>query len=153
MNELATTGASERHEEIEMDEKLARMQKMMVEQEPEALGAVIYGYSREQAIEDGVLIDVTDTLKARGYFQAQICLTSALWEAIQVPERSTDDLMGRVHDVLQLGQWALRPQREKAAGEEQIETTYKVKVGPRLLTLYVVWNATEGVTIGFPEDF
>lgn len=66
---------------------------------------IIYAYSRAQAIEDGVLIDVSDMAREAGFTRA-VALTRAVWESfVRVPERvSGQDEKGRLWDVL----WMLR---------------------------------------------
>ncbi|MBG7602733.1 MAG: hypothetical protein IZT60_09340, partial [Gammaproteobacteria bacterium] len=45
----------------------------------EFFGDPIYVYTREQAIDDGVLVDVTDVAKEAG-FKLNTCVTHAVWE-------------------------------------------------------------------------
>ena len=48
---------------------------------------VIYTYTREQAIEDGQLIDVSETLEAKeASFRIPVCLTAGVHALVQVPE-------------------------------------------------------------------
>ena len=62
-------------------------------------------YSRKQAIEDGVLVDVTDTAKEAGLVWP-VALTKVVWERyVKVPEAvSWQDEAGRLWDIL----WMLR---------------------------------------------
>ena len=47
---------------------------------------IIYTYTRKQAIEDGVLVDVTSTAREAG-FRFPVALTRAVWENyVRVPE-------------------------------------------------------------------
>jgi hypothetical protein len=66
---------------------------------------VIYAYTREQAIEDGVLIDVTET--ARQLFKIPVAVTSALWALIEKPTKY-QDTMGRLWDVLWMAHMAAK---------------------------------------------
>lgn len=45
-------------------------------------GEVIFAYSRAQALEDGVLVDITPY--ASGCFKYPVAVTSALWELLEV---------------------------------------------------------------------
>lgn len=45
-------------------------------------GDVIFGYSRAQAIEDGVLVDVSAFAKT--FFKYPVAVTCALWELLEV---------------------------------------------------------------------
>lgn len=62
---------------------------------------VIFAYSRKQAIEDGVLIDVSERAKEAG-FRVPVALTTAAWaECVAVPDGLGDqDEAGRLWDVL-----------------------------------------------------
>jgi hypothetical protein len=68
---------------------------------------VISTYSRAQAIDDGVLIDLmqhTETAKlCREHYKFPIACTAALWELIQQAishPKHGNDLLGVLHDVL-----------------------------------------------------
>ena len=74
--------------------------------------ALVFAYSRAQAISDGVLIDVTDTAKEAGY-RFPTAVTQALWADIHaIPERlqGAADGAGRLWDILFLGRYALQQQ-------------------------------------------
>ena len=62
---------------------------------------LVYSYSRKQAIEDGVLIDVTETAKEAG-FKFPVAVTSALEADIRdIPlSQMYQDYNGRLWDML-----------------------------------------------------
>ncbi len=64
---------------------------------------VIYCYTRKQAIEDGVLIDVTFTAQEAG-FNWSVAITSAVWHRYIVPDERLLNHgqceQGRLWDVL-----------------------------------------------------
>src|SRR3989339_1163730 len=65
-------------------------------------GEVVYAYSRAQAIEDGILIDVSDAGKEVGII-LPVAVTSAVWnDYIAMPEKmeGMQDERGRLHDVV-----------------------------------------------------
>ena len=67
-----------------------------------AFGPVISVYTRAQAIEDGVLVDVSDTAREAG-FGIPVALTRTVWDRlIALPEgyRGFQDESGRLWDVL-----------------------------------------------------
>ena len=76
-------------------------------------GEVIFAYSRKQALEDGVLIDVTDFAKDAG-FRYPVAVTRALWEDIEcIPHsKGFQDVDGRLWDVLWMGYIAIRRSNE-----------------------------------------
>ena len=75
--------------------------------QPDDSWDVIYRYTRAQAIEDGVLVDVTETAKAEG-FRYPVAMTSTLYhEAIRLPGGAEPEKGIRIDDVLCI-RWLLR---------------------------------------------
>jgi len=128
------------------------MTDMTMDELKEIYGEPISVYTREQAIEDGVLVDVTEWGSAdKGFIGGYTCsvvMTRALWNKVEAPKGSRQDTRGRAHDVLSLSSFALRA----AMRRDSNDAWFKVKVGNRNLRLRVTANG-EGITIGFPEDF
>ena len=64
---------------------------------------VIYRYTRAQAIDDGVLVDLTEWAKETG-FTIPVACTTAVWNQCITPPEGTKELgqseRGRAHDVL-----------------------------------------------------
>ncbi len=87
-------------------------------------GEVISTYTRQQAIEDGVLIDVSNTAKEAGIVYPTT-LTRGVWgEYVKVPEvvSGLQDEQGRLWDIL----WMLRFNIKK--GRAGPELLYKLSV-------------------------
>lgn len=65
-------------------------------------GPVVYSYTREQAIQDGVLIDVTETAKEAGIRFHTAITVAVLSEYVSVPEEleGMEDEQGRLWDIL-----------------------------------------------------
>lgn len=68
-------------------------------------GSPIYTYSRGQALDDGLQIDVSGTSQEVG-IRFPVFLTRAVWDAyVEIPELvEGQDIMGRLWDIL----WMLR---------------------------------------------
>ncbi|MBK8270259.1 MAG: hypothetical protein IPK83_18980 [Planctomycetes bacterium] len=64
---------------------------------------VIYSYTRAQAIEDGVLVDLTEWARETG-FKYPVACTSEVWHRYISPPAETRELRqserGRTHDLL-----------------------------------------------------
>ena len=64
---------------------------------------VVYRYTRAQAIDDGVLIDLTDLAKETG-FRIPVACTAAVWHEYIVPSEELEEPgqseRGRAHDML-----------------------------------------------------
>ena len=82
---------------------------------------VIFSYTRAQAIEDGVLVDLTEWAKETG-FKIPVACTAAVWNGYVVPPRSTEELgqsiRGRAHDLLWMLYVAIR--RSSSAKSDQL---------------------------------
>ncbi|WJW74675.1 hypothetical protein QVG61_09195 [Thiohalobacter sp. IOR34] len=88
----------------------------------ELFGEVIHAYTRAQAIEDGVLVDVSETAREAG-FRWPVALTRAAWaDCVAWTEDDNhrqvyQDESGRLWDVLWM---AFNAIRGAAAGKSQI---------------------------------
>ncbi len=84
---------------------------------------VIHRYTREQAIEDGVLVDLTQWAKETG-FTIPVACTATVWNQYIVPPRSTRECgqseRGRAHDAL----WMLYLAIKQSQGGDRL--FYKV---------------------------
>ncbi len=97
---------------------------MTADPEPE-FGAVIFAYRRAQTIEDGVLIDVTDTAKEAG-FKVPVALTASVYERyVKVPEGVVaQDEAGRLWDLYSMLRFAIGQVR----GQGGLELLFKLHV-------------------------
>jgi len=72
---------------------------------------VVYAYSREQAIADGVLVDVTEQAKAIG-FRIPTVVTATLYQGYVEPPAGLagegQSVTGRLHDLLTLALFAAK---------------------------------------------
>ncbi len=79
-----------------------------------SFGPVIAAYTRAQAIDDGVLVDVTDTAREAG-FKIPIAVTRTVWDRlIALPDgyRGFQDEKGRLWDVVWMASHAARLNRD-----------------------------------------
>ncbi|MEO6750803.1 MAG: DUF6573 family protein [Opitutus sp.] len=76
-------------------------------------GETIYSYSRAQAIDDGVLVDLNHVDSIRQHWKHPFACTSAVWsiieEALQRPDQDTD---GICHDISTMAKLAIRSARD-----------------------------------------
>lgn len=81
----------------------------MTDKSESPFGEVIHSYSRAQAIEDGVLVDVTETAKEAG-FKYPVVLTRAVWDAyVTVPPKvRLQDERGRLWDIVSMLRFGMR---------------------------------------------
>lgn len=119
---------------------------------------LIHSYSRAQAIEDGVLVDVSDTATEAG-FRFPVALTQAVHAGyVTVPEGvDGQDEAGRLWDIL----WMLRHAIHSTSGATS-EVRFQVLVRntrkgpPRLVTLKSLCGAGDDgepvITIMLPGE-
>lgn len=76
--------------------------------------SLLFAYSREQALADGVLIDVTEQARHAG-FRYPVAVTAALWADLNtIPDtKSWQDSQGRLWDVLTMGIQAIARSKNK----------------------------------------
>ena len=81
---------------------------------------VIFSYTRAQAIEDGVLVDLTPWAKETG-FKVPVACTSTVWNGYIVPPEAMKSWgqseRGRAHDLLWMLFVAIRSRKDKAPPE------------------------------------
>ena len=124
---------------------------------PEAFfGEVICSYTRAQALEDGVLVDVTAEASAFGYLHP-MAISAAVFEVVQnIPEGSGQSTLGRLRDVLFMAHRAIKKAREADGSRIAFQLFLDAKL-QELTELFIdlgPGDAGEPVlTIGFSTDF
>ncbi len=72
---------------------------------------IISSYSRSQAIEDGILIDISELAKQAG-FKFPVAVTCGLWSEVLEPDKTSkaigQDITGRIWDTLIILRLAIR---------------------------------------------
>ena len=133
-----------------------------INDEGSPFGPIIYGYSRAQAISDGVLVDVSAMAREAG-FSVPVAMTSAAWaDCVEWCDQDSSrqihqDESGRLWDVLWMSHLAAR----RAHGGIVAVQLYRVPRGgkvrmPRKMTLHMnigPGDATEPViTLMLPGE-
>lgn len=106
-------------------------------------GPMIYGYSRAQALADGVLVDVSEVARDAG-FRVPVAITAAAWEECVAWDASDSarqlyqDEAGRLWDVVWMAMHAART----GQGARQAFQLRRVPRGgrgclPRQITLHM----------------
>ena len=140
----------------------------------DVFGEPISVYTRQQAIEDGVLVDVTAWASSGpegmlGGFTVPVAFTQSLWATVDIDNPDERDepewrrlarergesTRGRAHDVLWLAAIAARRGRDADRTRYSVLMTTTAANGSPVQTR--LWLEARidggGVTIGFPEDF
>jgi len=118
---------------------------------------VIYRYTREQAIEDGVIVDLTDNPLVREVgFRVPVAVTNGVFSLLQPPKELEpyQDFNGRLWDLLILAKLEVK----RMIKQEDWLGTFKVifQVSPRkreLKEFFITFNELEGFTIMLPSDY
>lgn len=104
---------------------------------------VVHTYTRAQALEDGTLVDVTQTAREAG-FRLPAALTRAVWEeCVAWPEDDGgQDEKGRLWDVLVMAvnaarQAARQSARERVWFEVMVVPQGRTEAVKRTLTLHI----------------
>jgi hypothetical protein len=72
-------------------------------------GEVIYSYTRAQAIEDGVLVDLTQFQTIRAHWKHNLACTDTVWCAIEYAvQQHGKDTEGILHDISVMAKLAIR---------------------------------------------
>jgi len=93
----------------------------------EIFGDVISTYTRQQAIEDGFLVDVTTTAREAG-FRWPVAVTRRLWDMIDNPPNRQEDTRGRLWDVVWMAKLAARRSTGQAIRFQMILTRKETKI-------------------------
>ena len=126
----------------------------------------IYSYTRQEAIEDGMLIDISETKEAReAGFKIPVCLTVGVHALVDVPKgfEGFQDYTGRLWDTVYMATYAVREKKKQGASAEDMRiVAFKVVYLMPAKTkefkqvpydLWLVFNEHEGFTIMLPEEY
>jgi hypothetical protein len=140
------------------------LQLALTESEDPLFGPMIYTYTRAQAIQDGVLVDVTETSKEVG-FKLPVAVTEALHNRLAPTKADASlgqDYDGRLWNVLWLAAFTIKladPGTDTvtftvALQEADAKSGRPLNTDLRLRAICGPGDEGEPVvTIGFPEHF
>jgi hypothetical protein len=114
---------------------------------------IISRYTRAQAIEDGVLVDVTQQAKETGLLLPTV-ITDHLHNVLEcIPKESQgQDYRGRLHDVLWMAYLKLRALKSKGLKESDFPVEFEVIIDRHTHSLWIDADG-DGFTIMYPEDY
>ncbi len=100
-------------------------------------GETIYSYSREQAILDGVLIDLSMVDAIKQHWKHPFACTSAVWEHIdEALQRQDHDIAGICHDISTMAKLAIH-NRHGARDADQIRFEVLIAGKKHALKLHI----------------
>lgn len=123
---------------------------------------IIYSYTRKQAIEDGVLVDVSKTAKEAGFI-VSVAVTQSVWhdyiewENVQ-NKKAYQDTAGRLWDVLYMLKFARKRLENQSSVIYSLHVVARDRqiVRPALVKLKAVIGAGDNgkpvITIMLPEE-
>ena len=129
-----------------------------------AFGPALSAYTRAQAIEDGILVDVSETAREAG-FKIPVAVTRTVWSRlVALPEgyRGFQDESGRLWDVL----WMARHYALRASNSNRVTMCVLVRdvrkdlrdshrPPRRHFPIVAIGASDQGepvITVMFPED-
>jgi len=114
---------------------------------------VISRYTREQAIEDGVLADVTQQARETGIVLPTVVTDHLHQVLVDIPETSGgQDYRGRLHYVLWMTFLKLKGLQAKPLRPQDFPAEVKVIIDGKTHHLWIVVDGA-GLTIMYPEDY
>lgn len=126
----------------------------------EVFGEVIHSYTRAQAIDDGVLVDVSETAREAGIV-FPVALTRSVWEQyVEIPAGvRCQDVAGRLWDIV----WMLKCAIKRSTGGSVITFQLYVRNSNRsrldrrdLVTLKAICgpgdDAEPVITVSLPNE-
>lgn len=99
-------------------------------------GETIYSYSRAQAIEDGVLVDLSQVDSIRQAWKHPFACTSAVWAIIEEAlKQPGQDIAGICHDLSFMAMIAIRKASDASLVHFRViitgtKHTFKLHIGP-----------------------
>ena len=76
-------------------------------------GEVVYSYSRKQAIEDGVLVDLSEVDSIKQHWKHPFACTSTVWALIETAlQQPGQDVSGICHDISTMAKLAIRTRQD-----------------------------------------
>ena len=76
-------------------------------------GEVVYSYSRKQAIEDGVLVDLSEVDSIKQHWKHPFACTSTVWALIETAlQQPGQDVSGICHDISTMAKLAIRTHQD-----------------------------------------
>ncbi len=120
---------------------------------------LVFSYSRRQALEDGVLVDVSEMAREAG-FRYPVAVTRAVWDGVVTPDAESRALgqseAGRLWDVLTVLRVAIRRSKGLAQTLEFQVIVIQHGADRRIVTLKAVCGpADDGspcITVMLPAE-
>lgn len=110
----------------------------------------IHTYTAEQAVEDGMLVDVTETAKEAG-FRIPVRITALVHTVCTPPDSNKiESYAGRLWDVLNVARFTI-----KCKGKNENILPFVVKIGRRNVKFYAALDTTSGpaIHIMIPSEY
>ncbi len=131
---------------------------------PFAGADVVFSYSQEQALEDGVLAKVDPLLLKNAGFNAPLVITASVHAKCEPPAGTGNDYTGRLWDVLWMAANAFRMKRASLKSRpDDLEAELSLVPFKVIFTnaqgkqdtdtLWLCFTPSEGFTIMYPEDY
>ena len=112
----------------------AQVERREIMYDEHPFGETIYSYSRNQAIEDGVLVDLSHVDSIRQHWKHPFACTSAVWSIIEEAlDHAGQDLAGICHDISTMAKLAVQDAREA----QQISFTVIITLRTHALKLHI----------------
>ncbi|MFT3784179.1 MAG: hypothetical protein QM790_19395 [Nibricoccus sp.] len=86
-----------------------RAERLLIMIRENVFGDMLYSYSRKQAIEDGVLVDLSHVDSIKQHYKYPFACTATVWSIIESAlEQPGQDISGICHDICTMSKLALK---------------------------------------------
>lgn len=89
-------------------------------------GDLVYSYTRKDAINDGVLVNLSKFPVTRAYWSRNLCCTAIVWAIIEEANKTGSDLDGVLHDIYWIAKTAI-----SRGNREDDSASFRVAIGNR----------------------
>ena len=120
----------------------------------ELFGEVISSYTAEQAVEDGILVNVPEDLSRDAGFKVPIRITCAVHDLCTPPKSNVvQSYTGRLWDVLWMARWGINQHIKQKKRGRIVE--FYVRIGRENERLWVCPDGTSGEALHVlkPEEY
>ena len=119
------------------------------------MSEIVYTYTRQQAIDDGMFVDVSETAKEAG-IKIPVAVTSNLWHTHIVPNdeerQNGQDEQGRLWDVLTMFVHAARRTKDNFVEFEVLFSGIKIKIWG-VIEAQSPTDPSPAINLLLPEDY
>jgi len=118
---------------------------------------IIYSYTQQQAIEDGLLVDISEyPLVKEAGFKAPLVVTAGVYDLLKPPKELErwQDFDGRLWDLLVTAKIEIKRMIAREDWFGEFKANFQISLGKtKTKRFFITFSSSEGFTIMFPEEY